>query len=360
MEFLGKALPNCQKHGMIKESKPEEEEGGGIQPMGVKESVAALLQEASGRYISGQTLAKKLQVSRNAVWKAIQALQEEGVPITSRQKSGYRMDAEADLLTKSQIKAFLRGVSLGNPLYVLPETDSTNSYCRRLLRENAPHGTLVVANCQTAGRGRQGRSFCSPAGSGLYFSVIISQKLSLQEAPLLTACTAVAACRAIDRLCGTQMQIKWVNDLFLNGKKCCGILTEGEVSLESGCLEHAVIGIGINIRNTASSLPEELHDKVTSLEESVPGCHICRAELTAAIVTELEQALEGLSDRRFLPEYRSRSYLTGKTAELLLDDGTRKKVAVVEIADDCGLVVRDSFGNVETLHSGEVHVTQIE
>lgn len=186
--------------------------------------------------------------------------------------------------------------------------------------------------------------------------MILSKAVSLQDAPLLTACAAVAAARAIDALYSTQVQIKWVNDLYLHGKKFCGILTEGGVSLESGKLEHAIIGIGINIRNTSIALPEELRHTVTSLEESMPDTHVCRAQLLAAVLYEMEQALQGLPERRFLTEYRSRSCLIGQTVELAKDDGTVKKVAVLEIADDCGLVVRDSFGNVETLHAGEVHI----
>lgn len=186
--------------------------------------------------------------------------------------------------------------------------------------------------------------------------MILSKAVSLQDAPLLTACAAVAAARAIDALYSTQVQIKWVNDLYLHGKKFCDILTEGGVSLESGKLEHAIIGIGINIRNTSIALPEELRHTVTSLEESMPDTHVCRAQLLAAVLYEMEQALQGLPERRFLTEYRSRSCLIGQTVELAKDDGTVKKVAVLEIADDCGLVVRDSFGNVETLHAGEVHI----
>ncbi len=155
--------------------------------------------------------------------------------------------------------------------------------------------------------------------------MILSEAVSLQDAPLLTACAAVAAARAIDALYGTQMQIKWVNDLYLDGKKCCGILTEGGVSLESGKLEHAIIGIGINVRNTSIAMPEELRHTVTSLEEARPDIHVCRAQLLATVLYEMEQVLRELPQRRFLAEYRSRSCLIGKTVELTKDDGTVKK-----------------------------------
>ena len=324
--------------------------------MRVKDAVATCLTEAAGQYLSGETLAQKLGVSRNAVWKAVRLLQEEGFHIEAKKKTGYRLAQGIDLLTEETVRPYLHSRILGHPLYVYPELPSTNNTCKALVRDGAKHGTVVAANCQTAGKGRQGRTFVSPAGSGLYFSMILSKAVSLQDAPLLTACAAVAAARAIDALYSTQVQIKWVNDLYLHGKKFCGILTEGGVSLESGKLEHAIIGIGINIRNTSIALPEELRHTVTSLEESMPDTHVCRAQLLAAVLYEMEQALQGLPERRFLTEYRSRSCLIGQTVELAKDDGTVKKVAVLEIADDCGLVVRDSFGNVETLHAGEVHI----
>lgn len=259
--------------------------------MRVKDAVAACLTEASGQYLSGETLAQKLGVSRNAVWKAVRLLQDEGFPIEAKKKTGYRLAQGVDLLTEESVRPYLHSRILGHPLYVYSELGSTNNTCKTLVRDHARHGTVVAANCQTAGKGRQGRTFVSPAGSGLYFSMILSEAVSLQDAPLLTACAAVAAARAIDALYGTQMQIKWVNDLYLDGKKCCGILTEGGVSLESGKLEHAIIGIGINVRNTSIAMPEELRHTVTSLEEARPDIHVCRAQLLATVLYEMEQEI---------------------------------------------------------------------
>ena len=176
--------------------------------MRVKDAVAACLTEASGQYLSGETLAQKLGVSRNAVWKAVRLLQDEGFPIEAKKKTGYRLAQGVDLLTEESVRPYLHSRILGHPLYVYSELGSTNNTCKTLVRDHARHGTVVAANCQTAGKGRQGRTFVSPAGSGLYFSMILSEAVSLQDAPLLTACAAVAAARAIDALYGTQMQIK--------------------------------------------------------------------------------------------------------------------------------------------------------
>ena len=322
--------------------------------MRVKQQVSKILQTSGSDYLSGAELAAQMGVSRNAVWKAVQELKKQGYPIETKHSVGYRMLQSADLLTKETVRTYLHTKSMGSTLYVMPSVDSTNDECRRLLGKGAAHGTVVAANEQTAGKGRQGRTFCSPPGTGLYVSVLIKQKLSLKDAPLLTVCAAVATAHAIDSLYHAHTQIKWVNDLFLNGKKFCGILTESEVSLESGQTEYAVIGIGINVRNTRETMPPELQKMVTSLEEEILDCQVCRAQLMAAILYELEQLLPHLTERTFLQEYRSRSCLLGKTVELIQEDGTRKKVAAVDISDDCGLVVRDRFGNVETLHSGRI------
>lgn len=324
--------------------------------MRVKDAVSAALQKAQGQYRSGAALAQELGVSRNAVWKAVHELQQEGFPIETKKKTGYRLVHEADLLTQETAVTYLQSRVLGHPLHVLPTVDSTNDYCRKLYQSGAVHGTVVAANEQTAGKGQRGHSFCSPAGTGLYFSILLTEALAIQDAPLLTACAAVAAARAIDTLYGTQIEIKWVNDLWLDGKKCCGILTEGGVSLESGMLEYAIIGIGINVRQTKSTMPDDLHATVTSLEEGKTDCHVNRAELLTAVLYHLERLLPELSERRFLQEYRNRSCLIGKVVQVVMQNGETKKAAVLDIADDCGLVIRDSFGNVETLYSASASV----
>lgn len=152
--------------------------------MRVKDAAAEYLAKAEGQFCSGEVLAAHLGVSRNAVWKAVRALQEEGYPIESRKRIGYRLVTDADLLTEEAVREYLHTRTLGQQLLVFPELDSTNAYCRKLLQKGGNcSGTVVAANCQTAGRGRQGRSFCSPAGSGLYFSLILRPHLPFRDAP---------------------------------------------------------------------------------------------------------------------------------------------------------------------------------
>lgn len=325
-----------------------------VKKMSVKTQVKHILLESSGEYFSGAALARTLGVSRNAVWKAIQELEKQGFPVESKKSVGYRMVQAADLLTEEDIRKYLHTKYLGNILIVKEIMDSTNDYCRNLLQQGTIRGTVVVSNEQVAGRGRQGKRFYSPGGCGLYFSVIVNQDFQLQDASVLTACAAVATSRAIDKLYHTHTQIKWVNDVYLNGKKICGILTEGELSLESVTMSYAIVGIGINVRNTEETMPQGLRSTVSSIEEEVSDCHVQRCALLAAILYEMEQLISEMTERRFLAEYRQRSCLIGKRVEWVETNGTVKKVAVMDITDDCALVTQDTFGNVETHYGGTI------
>ncbi len=319
--------------------------------MRVREAVSEILTKNVGEFFSGGQIAEMLGVSRNAVWKAIGELRENGYPIESRKHFGYRLVQNADLLTADTVREQLNCQTLGHNLYVFPSLSSTNDYCHDLYQSGAPHGTVVVANQQTAGRGQRGRPFESPAGSGIYFSFLLRHPIALEDAPLLTACTAVAAARAIDMLYDTHTQIKWVNDLILDGHKFGGILTEGGVSLETGTLDFVIIGIGINVRYTAENISDPLRERVTSIEESNPACHVHRAELLAAILYHFERLLPNMQTRHFLTEYRERSNLIGNDVALTDHRGHTRYGTVLDITDDCSLRVRNDKGKVETLHS---------
>lgn len=209
-----------------------------------KDRVLALLLAQGEEFLSGQEMSRRLGVSRAAVWKAVQALQEEGFQVESRTNRGYRIVGKPDALSESALRAQLPAGD-GRKLVVLREVDSTNLEARRLALEGAPHRTAVVALSQTAGRGRRERSFFSPPGS-LYLSLLLRPEQSPQELMVLTAFTAVAVRRAILAVTGLGVQIKWTNDLVLSGKKLCGIGTEVSLEGETGRVQYAVVGIGIN------------------------------------------------------------------------------------------------------------------
>ena len=232
--------------------------------MNVKSELLANLANAGGDYISGAALADKLGVSRNAVWKAVKALEAEGFSISSITSKGYKLNEDNNRLSEDLISPFLTTKEMGRTIKVLEEVDSTNNIVRELETEKAPHGTTVIADSQTAGKGRLGRSFVSPHGTGLYMSVLVRPHFDLEFAPMITAAAACAAAEAVEGLCNRKVNIKWVNDLYMNGKKICGILTEASLGLEMRELDCATIGIGINVRSAGQNFDRELQKKATS------------------------------------------------------------------------------------------------
>ncbi|MBS1381549.1 MAG: biotin--[acetyl-CoA-carboxylase] ligase [Oscillospiraceae bacterium] len=325
--------------------------------MTVKQSVLRALGEARGASVSGEVLAQSLGVSRAAVWKAIKSLQGEGYRISAGTNRGYRLEEYPDLLTAEGISAMLPLELAQLDLRVFDEIDSTNLEAKRLAMTGLSR-CAVIADRQTAGRGRLGRSFYSPPGCGIYTSLLLRPRPDqLADVTLLTTAAGVAVCRALEKAAGVQAEIKWVNDLYLNGKKICGILTEGVTDFESGMIESIVIGYGVNFRDDAH-LPEELRPIVGSVFGAEPPT-VTRSALAAAMLAELLPLAEDLSSRSFLPEYRRRSMLLGR--EIVFSRAGGRFAAVAEgIDDNGGLVVRLPDGSRETLRSGEVSVRTAE
>ena len=239
--------------------------------MSVKAQVLSALDAARGRYISGQELADQLGVSRAAIWKAVTALRADGTPIEAITNRGYALPHGADLLNADAITALLApAVAQAVQITVVDRLPGTNAALRTQAANGAPEGLVLIAQAQSAGRGRRGHSFFSPPG-GLYLSILLRPAFSTRQSPQITALAAVAAARAAEQLCGTPIQIKWVNDLWKNGKKVCGILTEAAVDLESGMLDYAVLGLGFNLVQPSGGWPKELAAVAGSLFDSAPA-----------------------------------------------------------------------------------------
>lgn len=233
---------------------------------------------------------------------------------------------------------------------VLAETDSTNRIAKELAVSGAPEGTLVVAQKQSNGRGRLGRSFFSPEG-GIYMSMVLRPVIAAEKALLITTCGAVAVARAIEKLGGGEAGIKWVNDIFINGKKVCGILAEAGFSGTSECPDYVVLGIGINVKK--QSVPEELKDIVGCLED-IPQCRILNEELIAAVWEEFAELYQNLSTAVYMEEYKRRSILLGREVTVLAAGGNYR--AVVTDIDKDGHLVIERDGKESFLSSGEVSV----
>jgi len=325
--------------------------------MNVRDSLLKAFAEAGSGYISGSALAEQLGVSRNAVWKAVKALESEGYIIDSVTAKGYRLSGQSNRLSAHLISAKVNSSVVGSNIIVLDETDSTNNYAKKLTASEAPSGTVIVADRQTAGKGRMGRSFVSPSGKGLYMSVIVHPEFGIQTAPLITSAAAVATAEAIESLCKTDVRIKWVNDLYINGKKIVGILTEASVDMEMRALDIAVIGIGINVRSIGDSFDEELSARATSIQDET-GVVLDRNELCAAVINHLDAHLARIESREFLREYRRRELLTGNmiTAHIGSETLTGKAVGIDRNAN---LMVETENGIVRSLSSGEANLCRI-
>ena len=319
-----------------------------------QQRVLEALQAAEGAYLSGQELSRDLGISRAAVWKAVEVLRRQGYDIEARTGRGYRLVGAPDLLTQETVERYL--IRPRDNFRVLSETDSTNSACRRLALEGAPDGTVVLADCQTAGRGRRGRSFQSPAGKGLFFSILWRPDCAPEQLLPLTALSAVAVCRAIRQVCGAQAQIKWPNDLVLSGRKLAGILTEMALEGESGHVSHVVVGIGVNVHQRLTDFDGEVAQIATSLDLALGGS-VCRAQLAAALLEEMDILRREVlfAPEKWLAEYRAACLNIGKTVQLIWGE-EREPAQALAVDDRYGLVVRHRDGRVETLRSGEVSV----
>ena len=331
--------------------------------MTVKESVLQALTENEGKYFSGGKLADDLGVSRAAVWKAVKALQEEGYRIDSVTGRGYCLTKERAPLTEEGIRQTLPLRYRDNGIYVYDVIDSTNTRARQIAADpsqaKAPlHGSTVIALQQTAGKGRLGRSFFSPK-EGVYLSIIVKPDFDLSRSVLVTVATAAAVAEAIDAVCGQQERamIKWVNDVYLEGKKVCGILTEGIMDFESGQIDHLVIGIGVN--TNLEGFPEDLLRVAGAVEGDYS-----RSALAAEIITRVLDYVGDIDARKFMDSYRDRSLLIGRQIRVFKEvyradpekDLTGIPATVLGIDEDGGLQVIYADGSRETLTTGEVTV----
>lgn len=326
--------------------------------MNVKEALIKTLAENNGEYISGAALAEQLGVSRNAVWKAVKALEAEGYAIESVTSKGYRMSADNNRISAGFISSKLETESLGRNIILFDEIDSTNNEAKKIAAAGETHGTVVIADRQTMGKGRMGRSFVSPAGTGVYMSVIIRPDISVESAGLITSAAAVAAAEAVEKVCGQKIMIKWVNDLYLNDKKICGILTEASMGLEMKALDYAVIGIGINVRSVRGMFDEELSSRASSIEDET-GVRPDRNVLCAEILNCLEFWLSSIERRDFLHEYRRREYLTGKL--ITANVGNSSIVgSAVGIDNNANLMIELPGGEIKHLNSGEANLCRVK
>ena len=304
---------------------------------------------ATREAVSGEWLARQLGVSRNAVWKAIRQLRGEGYRIEAVTNLGYRLVEAPDRISQPEIERWLMARTIGARMEIHDRLDSTNTRAKAIAATGAPHGYLVIAESQSGGRGRSGRAFFSPEHTGVYLTYVLRPQLSAERAVMITSMAAVAVARAIETVADVDVKIKWVNDLFIHGRKVCGILCEASMDFESGQLEYAVLGIGINV--AAMRFPDELADIATSIENEC-GAPVSRSRLVAEISNQLEALYGQLETGEFMRESRERSCVIGR--EVTVFRGDESLDARVLDIDAQGRLVIQTEAGVSRVGSGEI------
>lgn len=330
--------------------------------MSTKQQVLFALEKNRGNPVSGQQLAQELQISRNAVWKAVKALQLEGICIEAGTRTGYRLLESNDYLSVQGISKYLAAPAANFDIEVYKSVSSTNTLLKEEAAKGAPAGRVIVAETQTAGRGRFGRSFYSPVRAGIYMSLLLRPQLELQQSLFLTTATAVAVSKAIDQVTGKATVIKWVNDIYYKNKKVCGILTEAATDFESGNLEYAVIGIGVNVTAPEEAYPEQLQSVAAPVFDKDDYHPENRCRLAGEILNQLAIHLQDPRRREYLEAYRNKSFLVGQEIYILPreKEGSPLAAKVIGIDDNVGLVVQFPDGRRKTLTAGEVSIRKAE
>lgn len=322
----------------------------------MKEEILRLLRSADG-YISGQELCNRFGVSRTAVWKAINQLKEAGYEIEAQQNKGYRLMAAPDLMTEAEIKSLMYTEWVAKEVLYFDTIDSTNTKAQELAEKGYPSGTLVVADKQESGKGRRGRSWVSPSGTGIFMTLMIKPDINPNNASMLTLVAALAVAKAITSVTGEEAMIKWPNDIVVNSKKVCGILTE--MNAQFDYINHIVVGIGINVHN--ESFPEEISQMASSLMIEAGGKRFHRAQIIAETMSYFEQYYDTFLKTQDL------SALVREYDELLVN--RNKSVRVLDPKEPFdgkamgitpkGELIVDTWESRKLVSSGEVSVRGI-
>lgn len=321
--------------------------------MAFREAVLAAIKEKRGEWVSGEVLSWSLKVTRTTIWKQVKTLQAEGYAIETSPKKGYRLAALPDILSPEEVLRGLKTEVFGKEHYCyLKEIDSTNNYAKKLAAQGYPEGTLVIAERQTAGRGRRGRQWHSEPGQAIFMSLILRPALPIKELSRITLFIAVAVVDTLERF-GIKSGIKWPNDVLINGRKIAGILTEAVTDMDG--IEYIVTGIGLNVNNRIADFPEEFRGIATTMREEA-GQSIPRVEVLQEFLWQLERGYRQMISGGFgevLEKVRSLSLVIGRDIKIDSVNGITTGRAI-DIDNNGFLMVRDSEGNIHNVMSGEI------
>lgn len=318
-----------------------------------RETILALFEQTPDGFVSGESISEELGISRTAVWKHIRNLRNAGYQIEAVPSRGYQLQQSPDVLMPEAIQSGLDCQCIGSTVRCLSETDSTNLQACRLGDEGAAEGLVVVADQQTAGKGRMGRKWESPAGVNLYLSILLRPDILPFEAPKLTFLSAVAVCRAIQRSCGLQASVKWPNDVLLNGAKVAGLLNE--MSSETDRVNYVVLGIGVNLNMQREQFPDDLRYPATSLALEA-GNDLSRLDFTRALLEEIDSLYMTYLEQGSEPIMSAWTELCDMVGrDVVVDSGDKQLQGVVAgLGEDGALLVKNSLGEVEPVYAGDV------
>lgn len=322
----------------------------------MKTEILRYLKEADG-YISGQELCERFQVSRTAVWKVVRRLEAEGYEIEAVRNRGYRLKTAGDILSQAEILSSIRGSWAGREILYLDEVDSTNTAAKKAAENGAVHGTLVVSERQTGGKGRRGRAWDSPRGTGIFMTLILRPNMAPVHASMLTLVAALAVADGIRECTGAESLIKWPNDIVMSGKKICGILTE--MSADPDCINYVAVGIGINVN--MEEFPEEIRGVAASIFTET-GKKTKRSLLISAVMAAFERYYEVFMKTTdmsgLLEDYNGKLANCGRTVRVLDLAGEYSGTAI-GIDREGELLVEMEDTTVRRVLSGEVSVRGI-
>lgn len=319
----------------------------------MKDKILKYLRE-SGGYVSGQELCEKLGVSRTAVWKHIKSLEGEGYQIDGVKNRGYCLLETPDTVSAREIHSCLGTKWLGRTLHMQDTVDSTNNWVKRLAEEGAPHGTVTVADEQTAGKGRRGRIWVTPKGAAAAFSLLLRPDIPPERASMLTLVKGLSVAQVISSIYNLDARIKWPNDVVVSNKKICGILTE--MSAQIDYVNYVVIGCGIN--TNLKTFPEEIRDKATSLLIET-GNKVMRAELIGAVLKNFEKNYEIFSQTwdlsRLMDSYNN--VMINMDTEVKVMEPRNDYTGIARGINELGeLLVEREDGQITRVYAGEVSV----
>lgn len=323
----------------------------------IKENIISILESNKGLFISGEKIANDLKVSRTAIWKAIKSLKNDGYNIHSVSNKGYALSKETDILSSKVIKNNMLKYADKFNFIIHKTVASTNIIARELAINGAESGTVVIAEEQTSGYGRNGKSFFSPYGTGIYMSIILNLKKEKKifNSSFITTAAAMAVSKSIEEISNENTQIKWVNDVFINGKKVCGILTEGAFSFEDGKLDYAVIGIGVNVNFPKDGFPKELKNIAASINSKNNANSNTKSDIRNILVAKILENLYDyyFNDVNFYEEYKKRSFLIGKKVSININN-KEHIVKVLDIDKTFALVAKFQDGKIDKIVSGSI------